>query len=91
VTVLESAFLKPKNIHTQIKLRPQQITKSCQRWKVREMALFGSIIPDDFRPDSDVDVLVSFVPDAPWSLFDFVTMQGELEQDFSMASGPGGA
>lgn len=50
----------------------------CGRWKVRELALFGSVLRDDFGPASDVDVLVSFDDDAPWSLWDLTTMQDEL-------------
>ena len=46
------------------------------------MALFGSALRDDFRPESDVDVLVDFAPAAQWSLFDLVTMQNELQQLF---------
>ena len=55
-----------------------KIEEFCQRWKITELALFGSILRDDFRPDSDVDVLVTFDPDAQWSLFDLVQMQEEL-------------
>ncbi len=51
----------------------------CLRWKVAEIALFGSVLRDDFRPDSDVDVLVSFMPEARHSLFDLARMQKELE------------
>ncbi len=51
----------------------------CRRWQVDEMALFGSVLRDDFSPDSDVDVLVTFSPDAQLSLLDFVTMKEELE------------
>lgn len=50
----------------------------CRRWKVRELALFGSVLRDDFSPASDIDVLVSFDDDAPWSLWDLTTMQDEL-------------
>ncbi len=48
------------------------------RWKISELALFGSVLRDDFRPDSDIDLLVTFSPDADWSLFDHVQMQQEL-------------
>ena len=48
------------------------------RWKIRELALFGSVLRDDFRPDSDIDLLVTFSPNADWSLFDHVQMQQEL-------------
>ena len=46
------------------------------------MAIFGSALRADFRPDSDVDVLVSFAPEATVSLFDMVNMQDELKQIF---------
>ncbi len=51
----------------------------CRKWQVRELSLFGSALREDFRDDSDVDVLVSFEPHAAWSLLDLVTMQEELE------------
>jgi predicted nucleotidyltransferase len=46
------------------------------------MALFGSVLRDDFNPDSDIDVLVSFSPEAQWSLWDFPQMQDELKAIF---------
>ena len=45
---------------------------------VAQMSLFGSILREDFRPDSDVDVLVDFLPTATWSLFDVSRMRVEL-------------
>ena len=56
-----------------------QIAEFCQRWHITEFALFGSVLRDDFRPDSDIDVLVTFSPDSNWSLFDWVDMKEELE------------
>jgi len=50
----------------------------CQRWKITELSFFGSVLRDNFRPDSDVDILVTFAPDANWSLFDHVHMEEEL-------------
>jgi predicted nucleotidyltransferase len=50
----------------------------CRRWKVRELALFGSALGERFRPDSDIDLLVTFDAGAEWSLFDHVRMQQEL-------------
>ena len=47
-----------------------------------EFSLFGSILREDFRSDSDVDVLVTFAPEAQVSLFDLVQMQIELESLF---------
>jgi predicted nucleotidyltransferase len=55
-----------------------QIASFCRRWMVAELALFGSILREDFRPESDVDVLVDFVPGAAWSLFDISRMRLEL-------------
>ncbi|HEV8712614.1 MAG TPA: nucleotidyltransferase family protein [Candidatus Binatia bacterium] len=60
----------------------EKIAEFCRRWKITEFALFGSVLRDDFRPDSDVDVLVTFAPDAEWSLFDIVDIQEELKQIF---------
>ena len=63
-----------------IPLDENRIAGFCQRWKIAEFAFFGSVLRDDFRPDSDVDVLVTFRPDSHWSLFDLVQMQEELEE-----------
>ena len=63
----------------QIELPSAAIADFCRRWKVEEMGLFGSRLRADFRPDSDVDVLVAFAPDARWTLFDFVQMRDELQ------------
>jgi predicted nucleotidyltransferase len=57
----------------------KQIEGFCCRWKIKEFALFGSVLREDFRPDSDIDVLVTFAADAHWSLFDLVSMQEELK------------
>ena len=61
---------------------PQQIADFCARWRVNEFALFGSILRADFRPDSDVDVLVTFEPEAPWTLWDLSRMRAELKAIF---------
>lgn len=57
----------------------EALTNFCRRWKIAELALFGSVLRDDFRPESDVDVLVTFATEADWSLFDHVAMQDELK------------
>jgi hypothetical protein len=59
-----------------------RIREFCLKWKVREFSLFGSVLRDDFRPDSDVDVLVLLAEDAPWDLFDWVDMIEELKGIF---------
>jgi predicted nucleotidyltransferase len=56
----------------------ESIAEFCDRWKVTELSFFGLVLRDDFRPDSDVDVLVSFAPSADWGLLDHVRMEEEL-------------
>ena len=46
----------------------EQVADICLRWKISEFALFGSILRDDFRPDSDVDILVTFEENNEWSM-----------------------
>ncbi len=65
-----------------INIPETKIVEFCQRWRVKELAVFGSALGDDFQPDSDVDVLVVFQDDAHWSLFDHFRAQEELEQIF---------
>ena len=57
----------------------------CRRWRIRELALFGSAARQELRPDSDIDVMVRFDDDAPWDLFDLVTVKSELEDLFGRA------
>ena len=60
----------------------KQIIDFCQKWKVKEFAIFGSFLRQDFNENSDVDVLVSFFQEAHHSLFDLVEMQEELKTIF---------
>ena len=60
----------------------KKIADFCQRWKVVEFSLFGSALREDFHPDSDIDVLVTFAPNARVSLFDLVDMEDELKKVF---------
>jgi len=67
---------------SEISIDRDYITDFCQRWRVTELALFGSALRDDFQPDSDLDLLVTFEPEAPWSLWDLSVMRQELEELF---------
>lgn len=60
----------------------EEVAAFCRRWQIKELALFGSALRDDFRPDSDVDVLVQFNAEARHTLFDMVFMQEELQRIF---------
>ena len=50
----------------------------CRRYQVRKLSLFGSVLREDFRPDSDVDLLVEFEPGARVGLFEMAAMEREL-------------
>jgi predicted nucleotidyltransferase len=60
----------------------EQIAEFCRKWNVSEFALFGSVLRDDFRPDSDVDVLVTWAPETRVSVFEYPEMKEELEAIF---------
>ena len=59
-----------------------EIAAFCRRWHIAEFSLFGSVLRDDFGPESDVDVLVAYAPDAAWSLWDHLDAQQELSALF---------
>jgi hypothetical protein len=65
-----------------IRIPRAKIAEFCKRWNVSEFALFGSVLRPDFSPKSDVDVLVSFSPEARITLFDMARMQAELRSIF---------
>ena len=68
--------------HPRVEVPKQEIEAFCRRWDVVELALFGSVVRDDFGPDSDIDVMVKFAPEHGKDLFDFVDMRDELEAIF---------
>ncbi len=57
----------------------QEIVRFCLRWQIVELALFGSVLREDFDSESDVDVLATFSDQSEWSLFDHAQMQQELQ------------
>jgi uncharacterized protein len=67
---------------TAIELPMEKIAEFCDRWQVTEFALFGSVLRDDFRPDSDVDVLITFSPTAKRGLTETLQMRDELQAIF---------
>ena len=64
----------------QIAIPEAKVGEFCRKWKITDLALFGSVLRKDFRPESDIDVLVTFEAQARWSLMDVVEMQDELER-----------
>jgi len=66
-----------------IEIPKERLREFCRKWKVTELSLFGSVTrPEEFRADSDVDVLVRFAADERWTLFDLVHIQDELAAIF---------
>lgn len=62
----------------EIPIPTERLAEFCRRWKITELRVFGSALREDFRPDSDLDLLVRFAPDADWNLLDHVAMEEEL-------------
>ena len=63
-----------------LELPMEQIVAICRKYRVRELSLFGSALREDFRPDSDVDFLVEFEPDAHIGFMELAGMQIELSE-----------
>jgi predicted nucleotidyltransferase len=57
-----------------------RIRDYCRKWCIKELAVFGSVLRDDFRPDSDIDFLATFVPELPDTLLRRKEMQDELAE-----------
>jgi hypothetical protein len=72
----------PFNLQLQARLSitSDKLSEFCQRRKISELALFGSVLRDDFYANSDIDMLVTFQPNARVSLIDLIDMQYELEE-----------
>jgi hypothetical protein len=66
----------------QIDVDRARIGEFCRKRQIVEFALFGSVLREDFGPESDVDVLVAFAPDARHGLFELATMEEELASIF---------
>ena len=60
----------------------KKVAAFCHKYRIRRLALFGSALRADFRPDSDVDVLVEFSADAKYTLFALSRMEDELRHIF---------
>jgi len=72
----------PSRTKVRVTIPKRKLAAFCRRWKVSELALFGSVLRSDFSATSDIDLLVSFSPKARISLFDLVHMQNELKELF---------
>ncbi len=75
-------IIKPVKIAGCTEIPIDCIAELCDRWQITEFALLGSVLRDDFRPDSDIDVLVSFAPTAQRGLTETLQIRDELEALF---------
>jgi uncharacterized protein len=81
--VAQANSVDTDTLFTRLKASPQDIASFCQRWQVTELALFGSILRQDFNEQaSDVDLLVSFIPGYSWSFDDAFEMRESLSRLF---------
>lgn len=66
-------------MNPRLNITDDQLAAFCRKWKIVRFWLFGSVLRDDFRPDSDIDAMVQFTEDAIWTLFDLSEMKFELQ------------
>jgi uncharacterized protein len=78
----EAVAVDALGVAERIPVSQRQIEAFCRRWQIREFTLFGSVLREDFRENSDIDVMVEFEPAARHTLFEFFDMQEELKRMF---------
>ena len=69
-------------IERNVRIPKEKLADFCRRWRIVECSLFGSVLTDEFGPESDLDVLVTFEQGADWSLLDHILMEQQLEELF---------
>ena len=75
--------MKMINPDQRFNIQPNQLQEICQQWQITELALFGSVLRDDFNAESDIDVLVSFAEEAKITFFDLDTIESQLSKLFN--------
>jgi len=75
--------VSPAVVRERIHASPEEIAAFCRAHHIRWLALFGSVLRDDFRDDSDIDVLVEFAADYPVTFFDLYRIEEELSRRFN--------
>jgi predicted nucleotidyltransferase len=69
----------------QIDIPSVTIREFCRAHQIQRLSVFGSALGDDFRPDSDLDVLVEFVPGTRVGMLGLASMEGELSQQLGIS------
>jgi len=67
-------------LQNNIKILKTEIDNYCRQHHITELALFGSVLSEDFGPDSDIDVLITLEPDCHYSLYDVMAIRDDLEK-----------
>ncbi len=80
--IASESSLRTPHSTLRIQVDRTRVEEFCKKWKIVELSFFGSVLRDDFRDDSDVDVLVRFAKDSRWSLFDIIHAENELSGIF---------
>jgi predicted nucleotidyltransferase len=75
--------LHQRTIYKRLQIPPQQLERFCEDHLIAELAVFGSILRDDFTPNSDVDLLISYLPSAPRGLLEKIHLKQQLESLFN--------
>ena len=74
----------PVDVRYAIPIPTDRLAAFCRKWRVSRLELFGSVLrPDEFRPESDVDVMVMFDPDASPTAYTLLDMRDELADLFA--------
>ena len=68
------------NIYNRLGVTPADLEAFCRRWDIAELSIFGSVLRNDFRPDSDIDILISYAPGKSKGLLAQVRIKDELEK-----------
>lgn len=82
IILVDGSEIEAMRVNGTLDISDETLEAFCRKWKIREFGLFGSVLREDFGPDSDIDVLVSFEPEAEWDLWHVIEMQEELEAIF---------
>ena len=69
-------------IHPNLHVRHEQLAAVCEKWKIIDFELFGSVLREDFTAESDVDVMLTFAPNSRHTILDIVRIGNELEALF---------
>jgi predicted nucleotidyltransferase len=72
-----------ETIHPHVHVTRKQIEQFCRKWKIVRLELFGSVLREDFRPDSDIDVLVTFEDGVRYRIADLMNMDEDAKSLFS--------